>query len=220
MTAAPPRRRSSGRRRRWPWGWIAFAALVVGAALVLADQMTARHQKQVIDERRQARLRLDRMTLYYLRADIVDVVHTPEGKYRATIYMENLFPEHDMYVMVPSLRAFAQSGPQWKEIPVIEAKTRGPAAGTVLKLTERIVFEREFEIPTGDYSELLPGYYHIQFYNTMLVADQAEPKDDVSERTDYYFIHLLPFGTDVAEVARRNKFPNDKVPLYIPMPPH
>lgn len=221
MTDPAPRRRYAPRRRRWPWGWILFGLAVAGAAVILIDQWAERHQRQIVDERRAARLHLDRMTMYYLRADVSDVVHTSEGRYRVTIFLENVFPEYDMFVMVPTLRAFVQSGPQWKEVPVLEAKGAGPASGTVINLKQRITFDRDFDIPpAGDYFELLPGYFHVQFNNTMLVADRAEPKDDVAERVDYYFIHLLPVGTDVKDIARRNKFPDDKVPLYIPMPPH
>jgi len=209
------------RRTRKRLGWGAFVAAVGLSALYLADQGLARWQEHQIARRKLEREKLERMVLHYLRADVLDVVHTDDGKYRVTIYIENVYPEYDMYVLLPQVQTFVQVGPTWQEVPTIDPGTNRLRAGTVIKLRERITFDRVFELPRDkEYFELIPGYYHVKFDNAMLISPVAEPKDDIAERSDNYFIHLLPSGADLESVRRRNQFPGGKVPVYLPMPPH
>lgn len=206
-------------RRRWRVGIMLGIAGLLGAFLI--DQLVGLWQRRMIEEKLAEHTKLERMVLHYLRADVVDVGHTGDGRYRVTIYMENVYPEYDMYVMVPQIRVFAQSGPMWREVPVEEPKDARWRAGSVVHLTERITFDRIFDVPKeGDWSQLLPGFFHVRFDNTMLISPLAQPKDDIAERGDNYYIHLLPVGADVGEVRRRNQFPNGVVPTYLPMPPH
>lgn len=214
----PPRLRSRRAWRAWLGG--ALAGLAVVSAFILADRMVGQHQRSVIDARRAAKEKLERMVMQYLRADVVDVQYTPEGKYRVTIYMENVYPEFDMFAMIPPVRVFAQSGPQWKEVESTDPPGARLSAGTVVNLKERITFDRIFVIPPGgDFFELLPGFFHVQFLSPMLVSPVAEPKEDIAERTDTYYIHLRPVGADLAAIRRQHQFPGD-IPIYIPMPPH
>lgn len=206
-------------RQRWRLGVMLGLAMLLGA--ILADQFVGLWQHKMIDEKLAQHSKLERMVLHYLRADIVDVAHTPDGRYRVTLYMENVYPEYDMYVMVPQIRVFAQSGPMWREVPVREPSDTRWRAGSVVHLKERITFERVFDVPKdGDWYELLPGFFHVRFENTMLVSPLAQPKDDLVERSDNYYIHLLPAGANIDEVRKRNQFPNGVVPSYLPMPPH
>lgn len=214
--AAARRARS---QRRWRIGLLLGSIFILIA--ILADQFTALWQKKVVGDMMDARLTLERMVLHYLRADVVDVVHTPDGRYKVTIYIENVYPEYDMYIMLPQLRAFAQSGPMWLEVPTEEPKDARWRSGSVVHLKERITFERIFDVPkSGNWFELLPGYFHVRFDNTMLISPVAEPKDDIMERGDNYYIHLLPTDAKIDEVRRNNQFPNGVVPVYLPMPPH
>jgi hypothetical protein len=214
----PPRLRARRAWRAWLGGALAGAAVV--SAFILADRMIGQHQRDVITARRAAKEKLERMVMQYLRADVVDVRHTPEGNYRVTIYLENVYPEFDMFAMIPQVRAFAQSGPQWKEVESTDSPGARLVAGNVVNLKERITFDRIFVIPPdGDYFQLLPGFYHVQFLSPMLVSPTAEPKEDVAERTDNYYIHLRPVGADLAAIRRQNQFPGD-IPIYLPMPPH
>lgn len=209
------------RRARRRLGWGMFAAAVGISALYLADQGIERWQELQIARRKAEREKLDRVVLHYLRADVLDVVHTADGKYRVTIYIENVYPEYDMYVLLPQVQTLVQVGPMWQEVPTYDPGTNRLRAGTVIKLKERITFDRIFELPKDkEYFELIPGYYHVKFDNVMLISPVPEPKDDVAERADNYFIHLLPVGADLADIRRRNQFPGDKVPVYLPMPPH
>lgn len=209
------------RRARRRFGWAAFAVAVGIGALYLGDQGLARWQQHQIAQRKLARDKLDRMVLHYLRADVLDVAQTPEGNYRVTIFIENVYPEYDMYVLLPQVRTSAQVGPMWQEVPTSDPGTNTLRSGTVIKLTQRITFDRIFELPKDkEYFELLPGFYHVKFDNVMLVSPVPEPKEEIAERADNYFIHLLPVGADLDDIRRRNQFPGGKVPVYLPMPPH
>jgi hypothetical protein len=207
------------RRRRLAWSGLTAAAAVV--ALVLADQGVGRYQAWTIEKQAQARARLERMVLHYLRADVTDVVHTADGRYKVTIHMENVYPEYDMYVLLPQVSTSAQVGPMWQEVPTADPGTSALRPGTVVKLAGRITFDRVFDMP-GDkrYFELIPGFYHVRFENAMLVSPVPEPKEEIAERLDNYFIHLLPVGADLDRVRGSNQFPGGKVPIFIPMPPH
>lgn len=220
----PPRRNVAAARRtraRRRWRMVIMLVLTAVLIAILADQFAALWQKKVIKEKHDARHMLERTVLHYLRADVVDTVHMPDGRYKVTIYIENVYPEYDMYIMLPQLRAFAQSGPMWREVPTEEPRDARWRSGSVVHLKERITFDRIFEIPKGvDWFEALPGFYHIRFDNTMLVSPVAQPKDDIMERGDNYYIHLLPVDADIEEVRRKNQFPNNAVPVYLPMPPH
>lgn len=204
--------------KRWLVGGL--MAVVAFAGLLAVDAAVGRHQAYRLEQQRAAKAKLERMTMQYLRADVADVGFAPDGRYRVAIYLENVFPEYDLYVMIPPVRVFVQSGPQWKEVPTRDTLGSRTVPGTVVHLKGRITFERIFEIPPGDYFELLPGYFHVLFSNPMLVSPVAEPKDMIAERADNYYVHLLPITADVEDVRRRNKFPGDQVPIYIPMPPH
>ena len=214
----PPRLRSRRFWRAWLVGML--AGLVIVSAFVLADRMIGQYQRSVIDTRRAAKEKIERMVMQYLRSDVIDVQHTLEGNYRVTIYMENVYPEFDMFAMIPPIRVFVQSGPQWKEVESTDAPGARLSVGTVVNLKERIVFDRIFAVPPGgDYYEMLPGFFHVQFLSPMLVSPVAEPKEDIVERNSNYYIHLRPVGADLVQIRRQNQFPGD-IPIYVPMPPH
>lgn len=208
-------------RKRRRLAWIGFGVVVAASAVALVDEAVGRYQRWVIEKKQEARARLDRMVLQYLRADVSDVAHTADGRYKVTIVVENVYPEYDMYLLLPQIATFAQVGPMWQEVPVRDPGASGPRAGTVVKLAGRITFEQVFELPADkQYSELLAGFYHIRFDNVMLVSPVAEPKDDIAERLDNYFIHLLPVGSSLDRIREKNQFPGGKVPIFVPMPPH
>jgi hypothetical protein len=209
------------KRRRETLLWTALVLSAAVAVLLVADQIVGRYQQKVVAAKITARAELERMVLHYLRADLLDVVHTSEGTYRASFSMENVYPEYDMFVMLPHVRIFAQSGTAWKELPATEPPDARWRSGRVVHLNERIAFERIFEVPRDqDWFELLPGFFHVRFDNAMLISPVAQPKYDIMEKDDNYYVHLLPVGADLDQVRRKNQFPKGKVPIFIPMPPH
>jgi hypothetical protein len=198
------------------------AVALLSAALVLIDSLVGRHQERILEERKEAQARLEKMARFYLRADVDDITLTPDNKYKVTVWIENVFPEYDFYLMVPTLRGFIQVGPQWQEVKTVEATTDpGLREGTVVNLKDKIKVSWVIDIQTKDYFELLPGYMHVQVNNNMFVSPQAEPEEGESivERNDYYYVHLKPIGADDEYIRRVNNFPAG-APLYIPMPPH
>lgn len=213
-----PRRR---RRRSTGWWWKAGVVLLLfGGVLVLIDISVGRHQAQALEERRTAREQLERMAWYSLRADLERIEYTDDGRYRVTLWMENLFPEHDLYFMVPAVRAWVQVGASWVEVPVHEPPDERFAGGQVINLKQRIRLDRIVEIGLDEWFEMLEGYMHVQIGNRMFISPQAEPEDDVVERSDSYYVHLKPHGADDEVIRQRHNFPGNTVPLFIPMPPH
>jgi hypothetical protein len=205
-------------RRKLVIGAIIGAA--VAAVLLATDLMTGYYQEHLVEQRRERLKQLQRMAWFHLRADVSDVAYTPEGKYQLTVWLENVFPERDFFVMAPSIRAFIQIGPRWVEVPAKEiAEDRLLSSGTVVNLKEKIYAGTVFEIAMDNYFELLPGFMHVKFDNTMFVSPDAEPKEDIIERADTYYIHLRPINADDAQLRRLNQFPGP-VPRWIGMPPH
>lgn len=214
---APPAPQRRSRRRL-----LALATGAIGLAGVLSatDYLVGLYQDRVVEQQRERKKKLERMGWYYLRADVEDVSYTPDNKYHVSIWMENAFPEHNFYVMLPAVRTFVQVGPQWKEVPTREAPGAKWTEGTVVNLKGRIVTERMVEITEKDYFELLPGYMHIRFENVMYLSLEQQPKEEVVERADVYYIHLRPIGADDDKLRALNQFPPGPVPVYIGMPPH
>lgn len=211
---ARPRRRS----RRGARIAGAVVALAI-AALFAGDWAVGRWQAHTLQQKAERRKQLEKMAWFYLRADVENVKYTGDGRYQVKVQMENAFPEHPLYVMLPTIRTFVQVGPQWQEVPGAEPPGTPWREGSVVKLEGRVSAERIADIQLTEHFELLPGYMHVRFENVMYVAAEAEPKDEVYERTDVYYIHLRPIGADDGKLRAMNKFPGP-VPLYIGMPPH
>lgn len=214
------RRRDPRRRRGWRRWLLPVAVGLVTGALAGADWFVGRYQQHQIEKKHEHRKKLEKMAWFYIRADFDRLKYTADNKYQVTTWIENAFPEHPAYVMMPTVRTYIQVGTQWKEIPGIEPQGNRWTEGTVVKLDGRVEAERIFDIREKDYFELLPGYMHIRFDNVMYIADEAEPKDDVLERASVYYIHLRPIGADDARLRALNNFPAADVPVYITMPPH
>jgi hypothetical protein len=53
----------------------------------------------------------------------------------------------------------------------------------------------------------------------MLISRSSEPKDDIVERNNRFYVYLKPQGSDDAAIKRRSNFPGIP-PVFIPMPPH
>ena len=73
--------------------------------------------------------------------------------------MENAFPEHPLYVMLPTIRTYVQVGPQWQEVPGAEPPGAQWREGTVVKLDGRVsaVVGTHTHIVTGDERILTRG---------------------------------------------------------------
>lgn len=190
--------------------------------LVMLDFGIGNYQEHLIETRREAKANLEKMAWFYVRADLEKVIYTPKGGYQITLWMENLFPEYDLFLMIPTVRIFLQVGTQWQEVPAQEA-TVDPhlQEGRVINLKDRItvdwvIADNDMKV---DYFELLEGYMHVQIHNKMFISPEAEPKEHLVERNDYYYIHLKPIDTKDETLRQLHQFPGP-VPIFIPMPPH
>lgn len=120
-------------------------------------------------------------------------------------------------VMAPEVRAFVQVGLQWQEIPL---RSEDNQDGRVARVTaEKRRFRLRFTPDVKAFEEILPGYMHVRFSNVMLVSRSAQPRGDLIERRDDYYVYLKPPGADDAAILSKINFPGAP-PLWIPMPPH
>ncbi len=220
----PPHNRVGKRRYGWKrvLGKVLFWFAIVAGSLTMLDWGLGAYQASLVEAREQRMEELQRMAWRHLRADLDKITMEPDGRYRVTIWMENLYPENEMYFMVPSVRGYLQVGPRWVEVPVEAAEDgNSRVPGSVVNLSDRIHLDVMLEADDYDeYYEMLEGYMHIRFDNTMYLSPEAEPEDDIVERTDWYYVHLRPRDADVEALARKHRFGGSGAPLFISMPPH
>jgi hypothetical protein len=199
-------------RSKFVLGLVAFVALAFAL-----DAAVGWYQRHRLEQKRLADRVLEHAAYSGLYVDLVNVAYEPDQKsYRLTMVMRNLDPAHPLYVMLSPVRVFEQAGLAWREIP-----TRAPrgSAATVVKLADTQTYETVFEPNLKEFTQLIPGYMHIRFESTSLVSGRSEPKDDIVDRRDRYYVYLKPHGADDAALRLRMKYAGDP-PVYIPMPPH
>jgi len=114
------------------------------------------------------------------------------------------------------VRGFVQVGSSWQEVPLKPAQSSAPQ---VLKITGEQIYDYILEPDVQDFAQLVPYYMHIRLSNDMLVSPRSEPKDDLIERNDNYYVYLKPHYADDNAILAKVKFPS-KPPVWIPMPPH
>jgi putative ABC transport system ATP-binding protein/macrolide transport system ATP-binding/permease protein/lipoprotein-releasing system ATP-binding protein len=176
----------------------------------------ASYERNVIETRAAEREALEALAMSGLRADIKDVTFGPGGTYVLSIYLRNTMGDKPIYVMSPTVRGFVQVGSSWQEAPL---KPANVSASQVLKITGEQICKYVFEPNVPDYAQLLPYYMHVRFTNDMLISPRSQPKDDLVERNDNYYVYLKPRDAADAAILSRLKFPGAP-PVWIPMPPH
>jgi ABC-type lipoprotein export system ATPase subunit len=199
--------RFAGRFLLW-----AVPILLLGYAL---NWGFARYQQNRIEQRIAARAELEEFAMAGLRADVQEVTFGPGDSYVLTLYLRNTVGGRPIYVMAPTVRAYVQVGTSWTEVPM------RPAENTerVLKITGRQSYRYVFEPAVKNYEQLLPYYMHVRFSLEMLISPEAQPKDDLVDRADNYYVYLKPHEADDAAILKQLKFPGTP-PIWIPMPPH
>ena len=204
------------------WWQISRVALSIVVLLTAVDFIVGAYQAHILAARQAAKAQLEKMAWFYVRADLDKVVYTADGRYKITLWIENLFPEYDIFLMLPQVRVFIQVGTQWQEVAATEATTDPRfKQGTVINLKDKITVDwivnpQDLQV---DYFELLEGYMHVQIHNNMFISTEAEPTEHIVERNDYYYIHLKPITADDNQLRQLHNFPGE-VPIFIPMPPH
>jgi hypothetical protein len=195
-------------------------ALILLAALAAAglDYFVGSRQERILEEKAVLRKKLERLAWYSLRSDIKEVSYEGD-KYRITLRYENPFPEDELYLMVPALRCLVQVGTLWKEVPLHDAGAPQEAS-SVMKLDKPFLIEKLIEVPFRNFEEVLPGYMHVRINSISYVSSNSISKEEIAEKNEDFYIYLKPYYADDATVAKKFNFVDNKVPIWIPMPPH
>jgi putative ABC transport system ATP-binding protein/macrolide transport system ATP-binding/permease protein/lipoprotein-releasing system ATP-binding protein len=196
-------------------GWVG----VVAGGLYFLDGLSARFQRQAIEQRVIQRKKSEKLALQQLRADINDAVYRRDGSYEISLYLQNFAPDKPFFVLGPEIRAFVQIDRVWQPVAVARAGDENARVQEVRGDRRLVPFT--FRIDTDRFDELIPGYFHIRITSTMVVSETAEPTEDLFERTDDYYIYLKPQKLSEDDVRARNRWkPGAIVPRWIPMPAH
>ncbi|VFU16316.1 hypothetical protein [Methylocella tundrae] len=190
--------------------------LVVGF-FYLADFGVGWFQRRALAARDQAELALRNAAFGGLYVELTRVAYEPDGKsYRATLNMQNSNPATPLYVMLNPPRVYVQVGLTWQEAP---AQAPPGSVWGVVKLDGGREYSLVFQTDLKDWSQLIPGYMHVLIQSDMLISQSSEPKDDIVERDNRFYVYLKPQGADDAWIKSRSNFPGVP-PIFIPMPPH
>lgn len=174
------------------------------------------YEHKVLAAKEEERSAVEELAMRDLRADVKDVTFGPGKSFIVSIYLRNMTDDKPIYVMSPTVRGFIQMGSSWQEVPmkpVAASKTK------VEKITGEKIYQYSMEPETSGFAELLPYYMHIRMSNDILVSPSSQPKTDLIERSDNYYVYLKPHDADDAQILKKMKFPG-KPPVWIPMPPH
>ncbi|HEY9678428.1 MAG TPA: ABC transporter ATP-binding protein [Drouetiella sp.] len=196
-----------------------FVLLIVPIILVMwgISSGIQMYQQQLLDAKENQRIEMEDLAMKGLRADVRDVVNGPGKSYIVTLYFINTTGgEKPVYIMAPSVRGFVQVGTNWQEVPMKPASEDMPK---VLKITGDQTYKYIIEPDVSSFTQLLPYYMHVRIGNDMLISPSDQPKADLIERNDNYYVYLKPHGADDAKILQKMKFPG-KPPVWIPMPPH
>lgn len=180
----------------------------------------AAYQQSAVDSKAAAQKELEDLATAGITADVKNVTFAPGNAYTLTLYLRNTTSDdRPIYVMGPSVRGFVQVGTSWQEVPLKPADANAQKAQKVQKIIGEKLFRYTVEPDVKNYEQLLPYYMHVRFTNEMLISPSAQPKNDLIERNDSYYVYLKPRDADDAAIETKMKFPGAP-PLWIPMPPH
>jgi putative ABC transport system ATP-binding protein/macrolide transport system ATP-binding/permease protein/lipoprotein-releasing system ATP-binding protein len=195
-------------------GWI----VLMMCALWAIDYLTAHFQQQAIAEGRAERKKSQELALQQLRADLEDVIYRPDGDYEVRVYLQNFDAHKPFYVLGPSVRIFVQLDRNWQEV---SSRPVDFSERSVREVTDKEIFRFAFRADLARYDELLKGYMHVRISNVMIVSENAEPAQDIFQRTDDYYVYLKPQTVAEDAVRQRNGWKkNALVPRWIGMPAH
>ncbi|MBC7998558.1 MAG: ABC transporter ATP-binding protein [Leptolyngbya sp.] len=173
-------------------------------------------EHKVLEAKEEERSAVEELAMRDLRADVKDVTFGPGKSYIVSIYLRNMTDDKAIYVMSPTVRGFIQIGSSWQEVPL---KAVAASKTKVEKITGEQIYQYSMEPETAGYTQLLPYYMHIRLSNDILVSPSSQPKTDLIERSDNYYVYLKPHSADDSLILKKMKFPG-KPPVWIPMPPH
>ncbi|MGH8322873.1 MAG: hypothetical protein ACRETD_03590, partial [Steroidobacteraceae bacterium] len=158
----------------------------------LADSGVGWYQRRLLSQREKAALELQNAAFGGLYVELIRVAYEPDGKsYRATLNMQNSNPDALLYVMLVPARVFVQSGMTWREVP---SNAPSEPSSSVVKLGGARQYSVVFQADVKDWAELIPGYMHMRIQSDMLISRSSEPKVDIVERNNRFYVYLKPQG--------------------------
>jgi ABC-type lipoprotein export system ATPase subunit len=178
--------------------------------------LVAQYQTNLLEAKESKRLELEDLAMRGLRADVDDITMTDDGKYVVSIYLQNTTSGKDLYVMSPVVRGFVQVGTNWQEVPLTQMDSHAPK---ILKITSKQVCRYIMKPDVASFTQLFPFYMHVRITDDMVVSPSDQPKTDLVERNDSYYVYLKPHDAVDSMILKKMKFPG-KPPVWIPMPPH
>ncbi|WP_428030921.1 hypothetical protein [Ancylobacter sp.] len=192
--------------------------LVLLVALAfLADLALGWHQRQQAAARHAETQRVEQAASSGLFMELLRVGYEPEqSAYRATLRMERIGADGALYILQNPPRVFVQTGLTWQEVPSRAAD--GKAWGVVALdggADVAVLFDADIE----GWSELMPGYMHVQLQFDQLISLSRPPGDDIVERANRFYVYLKPHDADDEDIKRRAGFKGTP-PAFLPMPPH
>jgi len=198
---------------------------VLGIVLLFftADYLVGMKEASIIREREAKKERLEKLAFYLIVPDIEDArdIKGAPGQYEILIRVENLADE-PVYITYPRAISYIQTGTFWTEVPIREGGKM--ANEQILKLEPGI--HRYRKIVTIDRSikytfYQMYGYMHVRVRVSMFVLpESAFKEEEVIDRYADAYMYLKPYYIPDREIARQVKFPDNKIPAMIPMPPH
>jgi ABC-type lipoprotein export system ATPase subunit len=197
-------------------GRIVMLIIPIVIAAWAANWAIAYYQDHILEAKADAQSALEDLAMNDLRADLKGIEFGPGNSYEITVYLKNTKPTEPIYVMSPTVRAFVQLGTNWQEVPIKQADS---VVQQVQKISGTQLYHYVIEPNVPGFTELLPFYMHVRISNDMLVSPSSQPKDDLIERNDNYYVYLKPHNTDDKKILSKMKFPGAP-PVWIPMPPH
>lgn len=193
---------------------LAVPLIIAGIALNIGLRA---YELNLLESRAAARQSLETLATSGIRADVKNVTMGPRKSYLVTLYLRNTTESGEpVYVMSPSVRGFVQVGSSWQEVPLKPAQAQ---TARVLKLTGTQTFQYVLQPDVQDFAQLIPYYLHVRIANDMLISPSAQPKNDLVERNDNYYVYLKPHDVSDKAILTKLKFPAEP-PVWIPMPPH
>lgn len=183
----------------------------------LLDSGIGWYQRRETNAQQQEMRQLEQAAFGGLFMELVRAGPAPQGDgYQATLRLQRTLPGGTMYVLQNPPRVFVQAGLSWREMP-----SQAPDGGAwgMIQLEDGIDITVLFDVDLEGWSQLIPGYMHVQLQFDQLISLSNEPGDDIVERNNRFFFYLKPLDADDAEIKQRAGF-NAPPPAYIPMPPH
>ncbi|ADO45416.1 hypothetical protein Hydth_1022 [Hydrogenobacter thermophilus TK-6] len=204
-----------------------LGALLVVIIAFLIDYSIGFWQSYLLKKKEELRKELENIAYFQIFPDIADINYKGDGHtYVIKFKIESIYPD-TVYITNPQVTAYIQTGTVWTELPVYESNMQGQKQILELK-NGTYYFYREVDIkPSIKYTEyLMPFYMHVKFNMMFFVMPKKylDIKENIYENITTRYVdlytYLKPYGISDEVILKKLNFPDNKVPIFIPMPPH